>query len=142
MKRMRIPFLMLLAAGLGLALSASPAEREKPVETVASHVFSMKTAHGEAEMPFEVSLDWTKPQPQVTRAVVMFHGKGRNVEGYYRATLQAAERAGGDAAATSIIVAPQFLNDEDAEAHRLPSNVLRWRQGTWEWARRRRVRWR
>ncbi len=102
------------------------------MEIVASHAFSLKTAHGSAEMPFDVSLDWNVPQPQVVRAVVMFHGKGRDVDGYYRSTLRAAERAGGDAAATSIVVAPQFLNEEDARAHHLPDSVLRWPQGTWE----------
>src|SRR5271170_2841703 len=132
MKPICASLFLLLAVGFGVAGDAASAQRERPVEIVASHVFSLKTAHGDAEMPFDVSLDWTQPQPQVTRAVVVFHGKGRNVDGYYRATLRAAEQAGGDAAATSIIVAPQFLNDEDAEAHRLPSNVLRWREGTWE----------
>jgi pimeloyl-ACP methyl ester carboxylesterase len=132
MKPLRTFLFLLLTVGLGLAGDAALAQREKPVEIVASHAFALKTAHGEAQMPFDVSLEWDKPQPQVTRAVIVFHGKGRNVDGYYRATLQAAERAGGDAAATSIIVAPQFLNDEDAEAHRLAPNVLRWRAGTWE----------
>lgn len=114
------------------AATACVAEHEPPVEIVASHAFELKTPRGAAEMPFDVSLDWNRPQPQVVRAVVMFHGKGRDVDGYYRATLRAAERAGGDAAATSIVVAPQFLNDEDVRAHSLPGNVLRWRQGTWE----------
>lgn len=119
----------LLVAGWGGAYAA---EHDPPVAIVASHAFELKTPQGAAEMPFDVSLDWNQPQPQVVRAVVMFHGKGRDVDGYYRATLRAAERAGGDAAATSIVVAPQFLNEEDVRAHQLPGSVLRWRQGTWE----------
>jgi pimeloyl-ACP methyl ester carboxylesterase len=128
----RIQFFLLLAIGIGVVECSAHAQREAPVEIVASHVFSLKTPHGAAEMPFDVSLDWNQPQPQVTRAVVMFHGKGRDVDGYYRATLRAAGQAGGDAAATSILIAPQFLNEEDARAHNLPASVLRWRQGTWE----------
>jgi pimeloyl-ACP methyl ester carboxylesterase len=108
------------------------AQKEPPVEQVASHAFELKTASGSGEMPFEVSLDWNKPQTAVTRAVVIFHGKGRDVEGYYRAAMRAAELAGGDAAGTTIVVAPQFLNEEDARAHAVPMNVLRWRQGVWE----------
>jgi pimeloyl-ACP methyl ester carboxylesterase len=123
-------FYQLLMMALGLA--AAHAQREPPVEIVASHVFSLKTPHGQGEMPFDVSLDWNQPQPQVIRAVIIFHGKGRDVDGYYRSAQRAAERAGGDAAATSILVAPQFLNEEDARAHGLPPSVLRWRQGTWE----------
>jgi pimeloyl-ACP methyl ester carboxylesterase len=117
---------------LTLALPIVYAQKEAPVEQVASHAFEIKTPSGSGMMPFEISLDWGKPQPVVTRAVVIFHGKGRDVEGYYRAALRAADLAGGDAAATTIVVAPQFLNEEDARVHGLLSNVLRWRQGVWE----------
>src|ERR1700733_15406636 len=105
------------------------AQREAPVEQVASHLFGLQTPNGGAEMPLEISLDWNKAQPQVRRAVVIFHGKGRDVEGYYHSAQRAAELAGGDAAAASIIVAPQFLNEEDARAHRGPGDRLRWGQG-------------
>jgi pimeloyl-ACP methyl ester carboxylesterase len=115
-----------------IAAPALWAQREPPVEQVASHEFELKTASGSGAMPFEISLNWNKPQPQVTRAVVIFHGKGRDVEGYYRAALRAADLAGGDAGATTIVVAPQFLNEEDARAHGLSMDVLRWRQGVWE----------
>jgi hypothetical protein len=125
-------FCLILLIASCTAESPAGAEKESPVDIVASHVFGLNTPEGAAEMPFDVSLEWNQPQPQVTRAVVMFHGKGRDVDGYYRATLRAAESAGADAAATSILVAPQFLNEEDARAHGLPARVLRWRQGTWE----------
>jgi pimeloyl-ACP methyl ester carboxylesterase len=127
-----ISFCLVLFVASCTTESLAGAEKEAPVDIVASHVFGLKTSKGPAQMPFDVSLEWDQPQPQVTRAVVMFHGKGRDVDGYYRATLRAAEAAGGDAAATSILVAPQFLNEEDARAHRLPASVLRWRQGAWE----------
>jgi pimeloyl-ACP methyl ester carboxylesterase len=128
----RFPLLTLQVIGLVLAEGQAEAQHSGAVEIVASHVFGLTTPLGAGEMPFDVSLDWNQPQPQVTRAVVTFHGEGRDVDGYYRATLRAAEQAGGDASASSILVAPQFLNEEDARAHRLPASVLRWRQGTWE----------
>jgi len=121
--------------GMALLLVLAPvgwAQHEAPVEKVASHTFGLQTPHGGSQMPIELSLDWTQAQPQVTRAVVIFHGKGRDVEGYYHTALKAADLAGGDAAKTSIIVGPQFLNEEDARAHGLPGDVLRWRQGAWE----------
>jgi pimeloyl-ACP methyl ester carboxylesterase len=129
MKRKTIACTALVAM---LALPVGFAQKEPPVEQVASLSFVLKTPKGSGAMPFEVSLDWNKPQPAVTRAVVIFHGKGRDVEGYYRAALRAADLAGGDSAATTIVVAPQFLNEEDARAHGLPKDVLRWRQGVWE----------
>jgi len=108
------------------------AEHEQPVEIIADHLVQLTTPHGSGQLPMDMSLDWDQPQPQVTRAVVIFHGKGRDVDGYYRALRHAAHEAGGDATATSILIAPQFLNEDDAQAHHLPKQVLRWRQGTWE----------
>jgi hypothetical protein len=88
---MRDCFILLLALDMAAGMNLAAAERERPVEIVASQAFTLKTPHGTAEMPFDVSLDWNQPQSQVTRAVVMFHGKGRDVDGYYKATLRAAE---------------------------------------------------
>ena len=131
---MSVFFLSFLAwiAALSVAVGPAAAERETPVEIVANQVFSVTATHGSGQMPVDLSLDWNQPQPQVRRAVVIFHGKGRDVDGYYRSLKRAAEHAGGDALATSILIAPQFLNEEDARTHHLPSNVLRWRQGSWE----------
>ncbi len=110
----------------------SHAAKEEPVEIIASHFVALATPHGSGQLPMDFSLDWDKPQPQVTRAVILFHGKGRDVDGYYRALRNAAGLAGGNAGSTSILFAPQFLNEEDARAHHLPDAVLRWPEGTWE----------
>jgi pimeloyl-ACP methyl ester carboxylesterase len=108
------------------------AQKEPPVEIIASQFMPLTTAHGAGQLPIDLSLDWDKPQPQVERAVIIFHGKGRDVDGYYRGLRKAAELAGGNATARSILIAPQFLNEEDARAHHLPGVVLRWPEGTWE----------
>lgn len=105
------------------------AEGHAPV--VATQAFRISTARGAASEPFVISLDWSKPQPSINRAVIIFHGKGRDVNGYYRALQDAAERA-GSAARGTFLVAPQFLDEEDIGAHRLPADVLRWRRVAWE----------
>jgi len=128
----RLPCFLLPAILLVSSTPPAPAEQEPPVAIVASQLFSVTFPHGTGQLPIDLSLNWDKPQPQVTRAVVIFHGKGRDVDGYYNALRRAAESARGDAAATSILIAPQFLNEEDARAHHLPDSVLRWRQGVWE----------
>ena len=63
-------------------------------------------------------------------AAIVFHGKGRNVEGYFRA-LQGAAADGGPDARGAILLAPQFLREEDAEAHRISKRYLRWHAGAW-----------
>ena len=105
---------------------------ESPVAIIASQFVPLTTPHGSGKLPIDLSRDWDRPQPQVTRAVILFHGKGRDVDGYYRSLRKAAEDAGGEAESGSILIAPQFLNEEDARAHHLPGDVLRWPEGSWE----------
>jgi hypothetical protein len=124
----------MLGATLCIALApvALPAsKRPQAVGDVASQVFRITTAQGSALEPFIVSLDWSRPQPQIARALIIFHGKGRDVEGYYRAAQEARDEA-GPAGRDTIFIAPQFLDEEDIGAHRLPKDMLRWHHTDWE----------
>jgi hypothetical protein len=106
------------------------AEQEKPVAYLAKHVYILHTSQGEAAVPLEMSADPGANHPEITRAALVFHGKGRNVEGYFHALQRAAEGAGPMERQT-LLLAPQFLREEDAKAHRLPSQFLRWHLGSW-----------
>ncbi|MFZ3266002.1 MAG: hypothetical protein WA172_18500 [Terriglobales bacterium] len=107
------------------------AKHVEPVSAVASQGFRVSTPQGSAVEPFIISVDWSKPQPKITRAVIIFHGKGRDAEGYYRTAMEAAEDA-GSAARETVFVAPQFLDEEDIGARRVPEEVLRWHRTDWE----------
>ena len=120
---------VLLAVVLSYGLRANGAE--EPVLIIASQMVEVQTPSGDAVLPLDISLDWSKPQPGVTRAVILLHGKGRDVDGYYRGLQRAAHEAGAGAA-SSILIAPQFLNEDDVTAHSLPRDVVRWRTGAWE----------
>jgi pimeloyl-ACP methyl ester carboxylesterase len=116
---------------VALVCSARHFAAEESVEIVAGQRTEVRTPSGVAVVPLDISLDWSKPQPGVTRAVILLHGKGRDVDGYYRGLLRAAREAGRGATG-SILIAPQFLNEDDVKAHDLPQEVIRWRTGTWE----------
>jgi hypothetical protein len=103
---------------------------ERHSATIAREIFRISTASGSASEPFDISLDWSKAQPQITRAVIVFHGVGRDVNGYYRSLQDAAEQAG--AAGGTLIIAPQFLDEKDIGEHHLSKDVLRWRRVDWE----------
>src|SRR5271156_1893183 len=120
---------LLLAPIFGNFL-AMAAEREKPVTYLAKHSFTIHTAQGDASVPMEISVDLNAAHPEITRAAIVFHGKGRNVEGYFSALQRAAHEAGANAAQT-LLWAPQFLREEDAEAHHLAKQFLRWHEGSW-----------
>lgn len=102
-----------------------------PVDYVARSTLRITTSAGTGLLPIYVSADLTKPQPHVTRVIVIFHGKGRNAENYFRSTNDAVEAA-GKAGRGTIVIAPQFLIEEDADAHHLESAFLRWHQERWE----------
>ncbi|MGA8298683.1 MAG: hypothetical protein WB817_04325 [Terriglobales bacterium] len=126
----------LLLAAIVAVLFLEPAldgseKRVEPVGMVPSQGFRLTTSQGSAVVPIMVSVDWTKPQPKMTRVVIGFHGVGRDVEGYYRAVQEAGDKA-GSAARDTVFIAPQFLEPEDIEAHRIPAEVLRWRHTAWE----------
>jgi hypothetical protein len=113
-----------------LAAARSPAAERRATE-VASRTFTIPTERGTATEPLDISLDWSQPQPHITRAVIVFHGVGRDVNGYYRTLQDAAEQA-GSAARDTILIAPQFLDEEDVREHRLPKDILRWHRVSWE----------
>jgi hypothetical protein len=119
-----------LAALLFTSAVAAAAERERPVAALAGHVYTLHTQEGEASFPIELSADLGAAHPEISRAALVFHGKGRDVEGYFRALEHAAADAGPNARQT-ILLAPQFLRAEDAEAHHLPERFLRWHAGSW-----------
>ncbi|MBN6209865.1 alpha/beta hydrolase [Ralstonia flatus] len=99
-----------------------------PVPVVQKGRLGIETQLGEFEVPIAVSRDWTKPQEDVTRAVIVIHGWPRRD---LRSGEHAAEEA-GTVARTTLIVTPQFLTAGDVVAHNLPSNILRWGEDDWK----------
>lgn len=100
----------------------------KPVATISDTFLAIHTSQGDAALPLYVSVDWTRPQPQIERAVIVIHGKLRNADTYFHSAEKARAAAGGDPA-SSLLIAPQFLATIDARRHGEPDSVLRW-QGT------------
>jgi pimeloyl-ACP methyl ester carboxylesterase len=127
-----------LAVGAAmLALLAQPAfavnadkSHLKPVATISDTRFTIDTPQGQAEFPLYLSKDWNVPQPQVTRAVIVIHGKLRNADVYFRTAQNAREAAHADADST-LLIAPQFLATLDLRVHDEPADLLRWKGDAW-----------
>src|SRR5271155_5733671 len=99
--------LIILAFALP-AFSAALAAQSKrtTVQEIAPTALRVSTPAGAALLPIYVSTDWSKPQPQATRALVIFHGKSRNAAGYFRSAKEAVQAA-GDAGRGTLVIAPQ-----------------------------------
>lgn len=110
---------------------AGPAWAGTPVRVVAESRLSVTTPAGTGRLPLILSRDWTRPQPEVTRALIVIHGVRRNADTYAEIARQALDAAGEVGRGTMLAV-PQFLDEADAAAHALPPDTLRWRGEAWE----------
>jgi hypothetical protein len=85
----------------------------------------MVTLNGKtAQFPYCSSKALEQANPGVKRAVIVVHGASRNADDYFSYLVNAAKTAG--ASNDSIILAPQFLEQNDIGNFNLPSSVPYW----------------
>jgi pimeloyl-ACP methyl ester carboxylesterase len=102
----------------------------QPVKVVAPERVAVVTPRGTAQLPVYLSADWSKPQPGIGRAVLIFHGALRNADGYYRNGQKAVQQA-GSAGGGVFLIAPQFLTAFDIAAHDLGADTAAWDREAW-----------
>ena len=105
----------------------------RPVEHISDTRMRIETPAGTAELPLYLSRDWDQPQPGVTRAIVVIHGKLRNADTYFHSAETARDDAaakGADTAGT-LLIAPQFLATLDLSGRSEPTDLLRWNENGW-----------
>jgi hypothetical protein len=123
-------FALISAIWLGHALAADEtAPQRRPVKVVAPERIKVKVGQAEAIMPAFTSRDLGTAHPEVTRAVIVVHGRLRDADKYYDLTTRAAAASG--ASASTVIVAPQFLSTADAARHNLEPGFARWNTEAW-----------
>lgn len=118
---MRRPFALCLFLAANSALAA-------PDKGVA-RIVDDRLPIGTAQAALELSTDWTRPHPEIRRALVIVHGRLRNAATYFRSGETATQAAG--ASADTLVIAPQFLNEDDVKRHQLPNALLRWQGNDW-----------
>ncbi|WP_168233280.1 alpha/beta hydrolase [Pseudomonas veronii] len=116
---------LLLGVWLTCSTTTWAAEKEHGVKVVSPDRFHLPAG----DLSLGLSQDWASPLPQVTRALIIVHGRLRNAQTYLQSGEDAAEHAG--VGATTLVIAPQFLNDSDVKRNHLDNQVLRWRGNDW-----------
>jgi hypothetical protein len=122
-----------LAASALLSLSTIAQEipsSQKLVRVVAPERIAVAAGGQPTALAAYLSASLDAVRPEVTRAVIVFHGIQRNADVYYAGALQ-ARAAAGQEAASSLMIAPQFLSEADAGAHRLAGDTLLWQGNSW-----------
>ncbi|KAB0492634.1 alpha/beta fold hydrolase [Pseudomonas vancouverensis] len=104
-----------------LIVSASAQAAEHGVKELSPGRLLLK----EGEMAVGIS-----PAPaKIERVLIIIHGRLRNAQTYLRSAEQAAELAGQSQ--TTLVIAPQFLNEDDVAIHPVADTVLRWQGNDW-----------
>jgi pimeloyl-ACP methyl ester carboxylesterase len=76
-----------------------------------------------------LSQDWRQPLPDVTRALIIVHGRLRDAQTYLESGEKAAANAGQGA--NTLVIAPRFLIESDAQHEHLDNQILRWTDNGW-----------
>ncbi|MFH6783139.1 MULTISPECIES: alpha/beta fold hydrolase [Methylobacterium] len=127
--RLLLALPLLLAPPALRAQGADEAGRHhRPVSVLADR--SLTVAPG-ARLLLFASADLERPHPELTRAVIVLHGRLRDADAYFDTGLAAREEAGAAGKGT-LVVAPQFLAETDWAAYGLPADVLHWSLEGWQ----------
>lgn len=114
-----------LLLGLLITCSSSTWAAEHGVKVVSPDRFHLDAG----DLSVGLSQDWCQPLPQVTRALIIVHGRLRNAMTYLDSGEKAAEAAGQNA--NTLVIAPQFLNQTDLKRNQIDSQTLRWNSNDW-----------
>jgi hypothetical protein len=118
--------LILMCGAAGAVEEVAPNHR--PVKAVGNAHIAVA---GRGLAAVFVSADWSVPQPAITRAVIVLHGRLRDADVYFGSALR-AQAAAGEAGRAALMIVPQFLAEADIAAHHLPADMLRWSWEGWE----------
>src|SRR5262249_34929103 len=112
---------------------AQPARTEdQPVAVVGDRCVPIGTG---ASLAAFASHPLDAPRPEIELAVIVVHGLQRNADVYYANMVAAVRKAGAAAlvkTTATLVVAPQFLIQNDARRHRLPSDAAYWTPSAWK----------
>jgi len=128
---------MALVAAALLASASAHAQTQRgedqPVAVVAGKFIPVG---GGAQLPVFTSHPLDAPRPDIDAAVIVIHGLYRDADVYHAnmvGAVRGAEAAGaGVRTSTTIVIAPQFLIDRDADRHRLGGDVAYWTANGWK----------
>ncbi len=102
-----------------------------PVSQVVSSSFHVVAGGQRWEIPCEANHVLSATHQDVDRVVVLLHGTSRNALSAFT-TLEEALSLAGLTDRTCLLVAPQFLVEEDVVAFGLPADYLYWEEEGWK----------
>lgn len=114
-----------LALAVVLACAGNVWAADKPVKGVVKQRLEVNGATA----TLGLSQNWDAPLPNVGRVVIMVHGRLRNAVTYLKSAEKAAEAVHQDQ--QTLLIAPQFLDQNDVQKHNLDAALLHWHTNDW-----------
>jgi pimeloyl-ACP methyl ester carboxylesterase len=115
-------------AAIEIASAQESDAKPKPVPEVARETIEVVPG---ARLPLYLSRDWSKPLPDIERAVILQHGRARNADVYFKTALT-AQAAAGDTGRKALMIAPQFIDQLDVDTFHVADDILRFTPEGWE----------
>ena len=109
--------------------SSHKARNERPVSAVGNERLRVVTPRGAGMVPFYRSME-DRDAADVSRIVILLHGRLRDADAYLLSAQRALAAASTDPAGTLLLV-PQFLATADISAHGLSADMLHWEWTSW-----------
>lgn len=123
------------AATLTSPSSGSTCSASAVVDSVSGTTIDMQVEAGgqmvTVKIPYFSNRAIETGHPDISRVVIVVHGAHRDAANAYNDVLAAA-RLAGTSELTTLIVAPQFLTENDIISHNLPAEYLYWHCGGWK----------
>ena len=112
---------------LFLSVSASFAQ----IDIIGKQKVLLNVNGSRLKIPYYTNQDLDKLNTKIERAVIVVHGTERNAATYYNDMLASASLSGTNFNST-IILAPQFLIEEDINFHSLDNEHIYWSNDGWK----------
>ncbi len=100
------------------------------VSNVGTKKMAMNVNGSTLKIPYYSNFDLSSTNNAITRAIVVVHGLSRDADNYY-ATMMTAASMRSVNMDSMLVIAPQFLTEEDIEEHNLDNEHLYWTEGGW-----------
>jgi hypothetical protein len=102
------------------------------VDSVPQNIISLNVSGIIVKIPYFRNISLESYNTHIKRAVIIIHGMHRDAEISYNSAYDAVNSVAGEIDST-LIIAPQFLQEEDILAHSLDSSYLFWSDdGGWK----------
>ncbi len=129
MKQLQLVLIILL---LGTALAPGSLRAQDIVNVVGNSLLTMTRESGSLKLPYYSNHPFDQSNSSIRRLIIVQHGTLRNADHYYQSILTAANDAGLDNwEESTMVIAPQFLTQDDLSFHNLSNEYAYWEYMGW-----------